>query len=157
MSTIRSSVAQQLGLNPDASQVTTFTNADSRSVVPRGAVLFNLLLSDVHFVIKCHVVDNLSNQVILGYWDLKVLEAVIDTSSNEMRILKPSGLFSFTGLSSGSTSGLQPAVYSMMSFLRLPGRHHAYVGIETPPTQVYISRLLLIWFVKNFSLSLLVL
>lgn len=33
---IRSSVAKQLGLDPNASQVTTFTNADNRSAVSRG-------------------------------------------------------------------------------------------------------------------------
>lgn len=114
------------------------------------------MLGDVHAVIKCDVVDNLFGQVNLGYPDLKALHTVIDTSSNEVRIFKPSdlpglssnGLSGFSGLSSGlssgSASGLSsgaasgptPAICSMASSLRLPGQHHAYVDIKGPANSV---------------------
>ncbi|KAG1071189.1 hypothetical protein G6F61_013322 [Rhizopus arrhizus] len=97
------------------------------------------MLGDVHAVLRCHVIDNLSTQLILGYPDLKALKAVIDTSSNEVRIVKPSGLSGSgpSGLvlpgSGLSDSVVTPCICSMVSSLRLPGQHHAYVDIRGPP------------------------
>lgn len=154
ISAIRSSVAQLLGLTPDESQITTFTNADNRSAVSSGTVSVNVMLGDIHAILRCHVVDNLYYQVILGYPDLKALKAVIDTSSNEVRILKPSILaisgvsgsgspgsgISVSGLSGSgilgsgvSESVITPAICSLVSSVRPPGQHHAYVDIQGPP------------------------
>ncbi|KAG1114109.1 hypothetical protein G6F61_010372 [Rhizopus arrhizus] len=128
ISAIRTSMIDLLGLTVDTSHVTRFTNADNHSTTSRGVVKVNVMIGHVHAIITCHVVDGLSNQLILGYPDLKALGTVIDTTSNEVRILKTSGL-------SGSTlsSGSAPAICTMASSLRLPGQHHAYVDITGPP------------------------
>ena len=73
--------------------------------------------------------DNLSQPVILGYPQLKHLGAVINKGTNTIRLA--------SGVSGVSGS---PSVCTMVSSLRLPGQHYAYVDIRGPPNSAaYVS------------------
>lgn len=131
ISAIRTSVATKLGLVPDTNGASSFTNADNHTTTSEGTVLLKAMLGDITCDLSCHVVTNLSHQLILGYSHLKSLGAVIDTTCNEVRLPR-------NGVSgvSGSPSVAAPMVCSLVASTKLPGQHHAYVDITGPPNSV---------------------
>ncbi|OBZ80363.1 hypothetical protein A0J61_11588, partial [Choanephora cucurbitarum] len=125
---LRTSVANKLGLNPDSSKSAAFTIANSGHASSRGTVSIPTMLGSINTVITYHVVDSLSHPVILGYPQLKRLGAVIHTNTNTIHFSGSSG-------DSGSFGdfGSTRSMCTMVSSLRLPGQHHAYVDIRGPP------------------------
>ncbi|KAG1138813.1 hypothetical protein G6F38_010280 [Rhizopus arrhizus] len=147
ISALRTSVAEKLGLSIDKTTAATFTIADNSGASSRGTVRIQTMIGPIDTTLVYHVVDTLSHPVILGYPQLKRLGAIIDTSNNQVRFplvdsgLSPTGVSGFSGRPGLSgASSVVPSVCSMVSSLRLPGQHHAYVDIRgTPNSAAFVS------------------
>ncbi|KAG1393732.1 hypothetical protein G6F58_012257 [Rhizopus delemar] len=79
ISAIDSRLAADLGLVPDSDRSVSFTTADNRNTASLGTVSVRAILGELPVDLRCHVIENLSYPVIIGYSDLTALKAIIDT------------------------------------------------------------------------------
>ncbi|KAG1538756.1 hypothetical protein G6F49_012512 [Rhizopus delemar] len=129
ISAIDSRLVAQLGLEPDKKASVNFTTADNRNTSSLGTVNVNAVLGELPVYLRCHVIENLSYPIIIGYSDLATLKAIIDTANNTI---------SFPG--SNDRYSTEEIPCRAAENLRLPGHHHAHLQVRgTPQALAFVS------------------
>jgi hypothetical protein len=116
---ISSSTIRPFDVHINSSSVVAFATANQSVSSSFGIVTLPIQLQIHSVELTCHVIDNLSHDLIVGYYDLKRLSATIDTVTNQIRF--------------NDRNRTNPSPVLAVSSHRLPAQSHIFLTVFNPP------------------------